>query len=255
MILFLILCVSNLFGQNADDIASQSDRQVESLPRVLIIGDSISLGYTPFVKKMLADQAEVVHNPGNGQHTGTGLEKLDQWLGDQKWDVIHFNWGLWDLCYRSPDSKVAGRRDKENGELTFTVEEYAENLEKLVKRLKATDAVLIWAATTPVPKNEPGRVFGDELKYNAAAAKIMEKHGVRINDLHAAMLPDAPKYWRAEGDVHYTEAGSKFLAEKVAQAIRDALESQGQADRESRASGSDSSTKGEAQKRNRSSLN
>ena len=48
----------------------------ESLPRILIIGDSISLGYTPNVKEMFQGRAEVVHNPGNAQHTGTGLEQI-----------------------------------------------------------------------------------------------------------------------------------------------------------------------------------
>ena len=43
-------------------------------PRVLIIGDSISLGYTPTVKKLLADKAVVVHNKGNAQDTGYGLK-------------------------------------------------------------------------------------------------------------------------------------------------------------------------------------
>src|SRR5690606_3837208 len=82
--------------------------------KVLIIGDSISIGYFPFVKDALKEEAYVVHNPGNSQHTGTGLQRLDEWLGTTKWDVIHFNWGLWDLCYRNPRSEDAGKRDKVN---------------------------------------------------------------------------------------------------------------------------------------------
>ena len=87
-------------------------RSLSRCPCVLLIGDSISLGYTPFVKELLKDEASVEHHPGNAQHTGTGLEKLDGWLGDKKWDVIHFNWGLWDLCYRHPEAKTGGNRDK-----------------------------------------------------------------------------------------------------------------------------------------------
>jgi len=60
-----------------------------SLPKILIIGDSISIGYTPFVKQMLGGIAGVHHNPGNGRYTGFGLEKLEEWLGDKSWDVIH----------------------------------------------------------------------------------------------------------------------------------------------------------------------
>ena len=78
----------------------------EKKPKILIIGDSISIGYTPFVKENLIEKAIVKHNPGNAQHSGTGLKKVKEWIGDEDWDIIQFNWGLWDLCYRHPDAKV-----------------------------------------------------------------------------------------------------------------------------------------------------
>ncbi|MEX5491452.1 hypothetical protein ABFV43_21925, partial [Pseudomonas fulva] len=82
-----------------------------------------------------------------------GLEKIDKWLAaEKKWDVIHFNWGLWDLCYRNPTSKNQGNRDKVNGKILSTPEEYEKDLEKLVARLKTTGAKLIWANTTVVPE-------------------------------------------------------------------------------------------------------
>ena len=80
-------------------------------PRVLIVGDSISIGYFPFVESYFSGKATVVHNKGNAQHTGNGLSKIHEWVGDQKWDVIQINWGLWDLCYRNPDAKNQGNRD------------------------------------------------------------------------------------------------------------------------------------------------
>ena len=67
------------------------------LPRVLLIGDSICGGYYKVVQRELEGKAMVVKNEGNAEYTGTGLKKLDEWLGDGKWDVIHFNWGLWDM--------------------------------------------------------------------------------------------------------------------------------------------------------------
>src|SRR5581483_1704324 len=66
-------------------------------PRVLLIGDSISMGYTLPVRKLLADRANVHRIPENGGPTTTGLKNIEKWLGDDKWDVIHFNWGLHDL--------------------------------------------------------------------------------------------------------------------------------------------------------------
>ncbi|MFC2157168.1 SGNH/GDSL hydrolase family protein [Acidobacteriota bacterium] len=189
------------------------------LPKVLIIGDSISLGYTPFVKEILGGRAEVFHNTGNAQHTGTGLEKIHEWLGGQKWDVIHFNWGLWDLCYRHPEAKNVGNRDKVNGLLTHTLEQYEQNLRELVKILKTTGAVLIWCSTTPVPEGEAGRIKGDEIEYNRVAGRIMGENGIPINDLHSFALLGTPEIQAGEGNVHFTKDGSRYLAERVAESI------------------------------------
>jgi len=196
---------------------------VPGLPRVLIIGDSISIGYTRAVQEALKGKINVHRIPGNAQHTGTGLKKLDAWLGPKKWDAIHFNWGLWDLCYRHPDSKVQGRRDKVNGTITLTIEQYEKNLRALVKRLKATKAKLIWASTTPVPENEAGRFQGDEVKYNAVAKKIMLAHGVAIDDLHAHVRGKFKQFAAAPGNVHLTPEGYRYLARKVAASILEAL--------------------------------
>ena len=94
--------------------------RAEGLPKVLLIGDSISIGYTPHVAAALRGQVQVKHHAGNAQHTGTGLKQLKRWLGDTEWDVIHFNWGLWDLCYRHPESKVQGLPTKYVGPLPHT---------------------------------------------------------------------------------------------------------------------------------------
>jgi len=197
-----------------------------ALPKVLIIGDSISMGYTPFVVQALKNQAVVVHNKGNAQHTGTGLERLDQWIGDTKWDVIHFNWGLWDLCYRHPDSKIQGKRDKVNGTVTTTLEQYEKNLDELVRRLKKTHAKLIWAHTTVVPEKEAGRIVGDDQRYNDVATKIMKKHGVEIDDLYTLTKSFPSELFAGVGNVHYTRAGYAKIAALVAEKIKASLKSE-----------------------------
>ena len=120
------------------------------LPRVLIIGDSISIGYDEPVREMLAGEAEVVHNPGNAGPTWRGLENIDQWLGTGHWNVIHFNWGLHDLVYRKD-----GKPDL-TALRASTLEQYKANLEKLVDRLEKTGAMLIWATGTLTIGNMPG---------------------------------------------------------------------------------------------------
>lgn len=197
--------------------------QIQNRKKVLIIGDSISIGYTPFVKNALENEADVFHNKGNAQHTATGKNMVDEWVGDTKWDVIAFNWGLWDLCYRHPESKVQGNRDKVNGTIAFTVEQYTENLDTIVSKLKNTGAKLIFITTTVVPPNEAGRFEGDEIKYNNAASTIMKKYGIAIHDLHKSSIDIHKKYAKGEGDVHYTEEGYEALSKSVVKAIGELL--------------------------------
>jgi hypothetical protein len=200
------------------------------LPNVLILGDSISLGYTRAVRAQLKGRANVYramrgNSPANCGDTKIGLRNIDAWVGTTKWDVIHFNWGLWDLCYRNPQSKTQGNRDKAGGTLSVPIEEYERNLEQLVTRLERTGAKLIWATTTTVPENEAGRFVGDEARYNAVAARVMERHHVRTDDLCALTRNFAGKYSKAEGDVHFTPEGYTRLATQVATAIREVLPS------------------------------
>lgn len=193
------------------------------LPNVLILGDSISIGYTPVVRAALQGKANVLRANANCGETRMGLAGIDKWLGDGKWDVIHFNWGLWDLCYRNPESKTQGNRDKVNGKQSVPTAEYEANLERLVERLKKTGATLVWASTTVVPEGEAGRVVGDELKYNAAAERVMKKHGVQIDDLHALTKSFEPELFSKPGDVHYTPAGYGKIGTHVAAAVTAAL--------------------------------
>jgi lysophospholipase L1-like esterase len=207
-----------------DELRQSAVQEEESeLPKVLIIGDSISIGYTPLVSTSLDGKAIVRHNPGNAQHTSNGLEMLDKWIGDEEWDVIHFNWGLWDLCYRHPKSKAQGKRDKIRGTLTTSVEQYEQNLDELVTRLKETKAKLIWAHTTTVPEGEAGRKLGDDTLYNEAAARVMEKHGILVNDLNTLSDSFEAELYVGPGNVHFTTEGSSRLAEAVADSILSAI--------------------------------
>jgi len=189
------------------------------LPRVLLIGDSISIGYTIPVRKRLAGRANVHRPLTNCAHTRKGLEELDKWLDSKEWDVIHFNWGLHDLKYI--DEK--GRRvPPSKGKQQIPIEQYEKNLEKLVIRLKKTGAKLIWAATTPVPEGAGGRIKGDAVRYNAVAEKIMKKHGVMINNLYACVEPHLEEAQRP-ANVHFNDKGNKLLADQVTEHIVRAL--------------------------------
>lgn len=218
----LVSLLALLVTLNASAAAPAAKRQphpslvavqdVAGLPRVLLIGDSISMGYTLPVRKLLEGKANVHRIPTNGGPTKNGIANIDKWLGAGKWDVIHFNWGIHDLKFM-PD----GKRQVEPAD-------YEKNLRELVAKMKATGAKLIWATITPIPDGElqPGRRFGDEAEYNVIAKKIMEANGVHINDLNAYISPQLDKMQKPK-DVHYTDEGSAFLAKKVAAEIEAVL--------------------------------
>jgi len=180
------------------------------LPRVLLIGDSISIGYTLETRRLLDGKANLHRIPTNGGPTTRGVQNIEKWLGSSQWDVIHFNWGLHDLKYIDDKKQVS-------------LEDYERNLRQLVRRLKKTKASLIWCNTTPVPEGvSPSRKNSEVLEYNAVAAKIMDEEGVVTNDLYTFANQQLDKIQRPN-NVHFTSEGSKVLAQQVAESIVAAL--------------------------------
>jgi len=183
-------------------------RDDPALPRVLLIGDSVSRGYTQAVRKALAGKANVHRAPANCGPTATGIKKIDVWLGDpaKKWDVIHFNFGIHDR--------------------NTAVAEYRERLEQLVERMKKSCDQLIWASTTPIPdlpdKKQTAQSIIDR---NHAASRVMKEHAVATDDLFTAVSPHLDQYQNPD-DVHFNPAGYDFLGRKVAESIEQALDSE-----------------------------
>lgn len=192
------------------------------LPRVLLIGDSISIGYTVPVRELLKGKANVHRPLTNCGPTSKGVAELDEWLGDGKWDVIHFNFGLHDLKYMGPQGQNLADPKDETSRQQVPPEQYAKNMEQIVKRLQKTGATLIWRNTTPVPPGSKGRVVGDSDKYNQIAAEIMAKYDIPTEDLFT-MSKERMKEIMRPANVHYFPEGSKALAKKVAATIEAAL--------------------------------
>jgi len=172
------------------------------LPRVLLIGDSISRGYTLPTRHALAGKVNLHRIPCISTRTAKGLGQLDGWLGKSKWDVIHFNFGIHDRK-------------------TFP-ETYAVNLEKIVLRLKQTGAKLVWASSTPAP--ETGQYAGDAaiVKLNEIAAGIMKKHNIPIDDLYGFAKPRLAEI-QIPGDCHFKEEKYELFGQQVAKSILAAL--------------------------------
>ncbi len=179
------------------------------LPRVLLIGDSVSRGYTQAARNALKGKVNVHRAPANCGPTATGLKKLDVWLGDGNWDLIHFNFGIHD------------RRTN--------VDDYEKRLEEIVKRLKQTGAKVVWASSTPIPadwKEGPEMKAKLEEK-NAIAAKVMERNGVEIDDLFTFITPHLSEVQNPK-DVHFNGKGYDLLGKQVAEYIEGALQEENQ---------------------------
>jgi len=203
----------------APDPALLPVEDVAGLPRVLLIGDSISMGYTPPVRDLLKGKATVHHPPANCGDTGRGLSSLNEWLGEKKWDVIHFNFGLHDLKYLNAKGQYVS---PDQGKQVTPVAQYEENLRQLVGRLKKTGAKIIWCSTTQVPAGSLGRVKDAEIAYNAAAAKVAGESGIAVDDLWALAEPRLSEM-QLPHNVHFTPEGYKVLAKAVAASIERAL--------------------------------
>ena len=181
-------------------------------PRVLLLGDSISIGYTLPVRRELRGIANLHRPAANCTHSRNGVRHLAVWLGEVKWDVIHCNFGLHD-CVRDGD------------ELAIPLAEYRRNLEEIFCRLWETGARLAWASTTPVRDHlryhdaATGQWLqyreADVHAYNEAAALIAQQHGAAIDALDDAVRQRLDVL-QLPGDIHFTKAGYKVLGQQVA---------------------------------------
>jgi acyl-CoA thioesterase-1 len=212
--LCLFVALNLTISTKARDNPLSPIKEVEGLPNVLIIGDSISIGYTLPTRALLLGKVNLHRIPTNGGPTTKGLTEIEKWLGKRKWDLIHFNWGLHDLKYMGKDG--TNLVPKENGGIVqVPLPKYEKNLEKLVIRMKKSAKQLVWRNTTPIPPGSKARYVGDSVKYNQAAARVMKKHGVPALDLFTPSKKNM-KDWMKEANVHYHAHGSQALAERVA---------------------------------------
>ncbi len=229
-LLCLLLAAAPLLrSEPADDRAFANVTDDPSLPRVLLIGDSVSIGYTSDVRKELAGIANVHRPPANCGSTKVGLRDLDKWTAGEKWDVIHFNFGLHDLGYRfANDSNTNGSglyaRPENGGHQNVAPDSYEANLREIVRRLKKTGARIVFATTTPVSADLHSYVKGAEGPYNVAALRVMKEEGVPVDDLWSLASSNIAVL-QIPGNPHFTTEGSRQLGVSVAGSIRAQLPS------------------------------
>lgn len=179
------------------------------MKKVLLLGDSIRLGYQPFVQNGLKEEAEVVGPEENGRFSKYTLWGVNLWLDQYgKPDIVHWNNGLWDLHHEFPMV-----------EALTSLEEYLENLTRILNELERTGAAIIFATTTPIHPNGKGRSNKEIDCYNQAAIKLMSSRNIEINDLNRLVKENLQDNI-CEDLLHLTEEGYRKCAEQTIAIIR-----------------------------------
>ena len=216
-----------------------------ALPNVLILGDSISIGYTPGVRQLLAGAANVSRPDCNCGPSQFYLKHMESWVGTGKWDVIHVNFGIWDNHYLTgpsdgmdlfweketwvkelPDTPIArGRAIREHGyRIRTPLPEYEQNLRTILTFLQTHADKVVFGLTTPVSGWERDDRCGRIPVYNEAATAICAELGVGVTDLHRVVEMNLDE--QTDG-CHFSDAGYKLLADAVAASITKCLASNG----------------------------
>ena len=190
------------------------------MKKILLIGDSIRIGYDLYVKKSFENTAEVFYPNENCRFSQYILRNLHYWkddLGIDTVDAIHWNAGLWDTL------KIYG------DDCLTRLDTYVDTIERIQKRIEFLfpNAVSIFATSTPVL--EDGFIQEFEMRYNAdverfnaAASEILTKRGVIINDLYT-LLKDVPRAYHSDQTHFYTADATELIGGKVNSVLCDAL--------------------------------
>lgn len=185
------------------------------LPKIVLVGDSISGGYAPLVAKRLEGKAVIVRPPASGGDSNVVLRNLETWLIREKPAVVHLNCGLHDL-------KV----DKQSRKHQVELAQYEANLRQIAARLKReTNTAFVFANTTPILDDRHAKRGGfdrfeaDVQRYNASAAAVMREAGVPVHDLHSAVMQAGAETLLLKDGTHYSAAGYERLAAAVADSV------------------------------------
>jgi lysophospholipase L1-like esterase len=205
-----------------------------TLPRLYVLGDSISIEYGPHLQVMLAgvfdysrksgdEEARLnLDNPqgANGGDSSMCLAYLRGRFaaGDLKADVLLLNCGLHDVKH-TPDNPT--------GPCQVHIDDYQRNLTTMVALASENRTPLVWVRTTPVDEtahNKPGsgiiRYQGDVDRYNAVADAVMAEHGVPTIDLAGFTLSLGAAHQMLRDGRHFHEPIQKLQAAFIAGWLR-----------------------------------
>lgn len=193
------------------------------MKKVLLLGDSIRMGYDDYVKELLKEECEVYYDAeDNGRFSSYTLWQMNQFFKHfGHFDVVHWNNGYWDMNIEAPMTTAM-----------HPVEEYVHYLHRILDEIRRNGAVPVFATTTPIlSAGQAADISGTGadsinynndwvVEYNEAACRVMQEEKVRVNDLYTVCLED-PHYYKCEDLLHLTEEGYRRCAEQIAKVVRE----------------------------------
>lgn len=207
------------------------------MKNLLLLGDSIRMGYQSFVQEKLANRMNVYFPGENGRFAQYTLRSLHDWkeaLSLPEIHVIHWNNGLWDSMHLNagiaecpPElagetispANVPGKMRFDKDPLT-PPEMYRYMLIRVLNRIHQLfpKAEIIFATTTPVIEAMAAIAYrtNEEIeKYNCIARETLIPLGVRINELGKFAMSHCSNLHPEADWVHYTPQGYNLLAEEI----------------------------------------
>lgn len=191
------------------------------MKKIVLIGDSIRMGYDKYVKEALDGVAEVYYPGENCRFAQYTLRFISDWKHKGEWptdaDLVHWNVGLWDVCEMFGEEPIS------------SIEHYTEMITRIDKRIRLLfpNAKVVFATSTAV--REEGysgnfhRYNATIERYNAAAIAALEGTGTVINDLYEHTKDIKPEY--CSDMTHYnTPAGAAYMGGKVLSVICNMLD-------------------------------
>mgnify|MGYP003292314401 CR=1 FL=1 len=184
------------------------------MKKVVLLGDSIRMGYGSRVAEMLGEEFEVWQPNDNCRYAQYTYQHLsdDEWDGwatnTENVDIIHWNNGLWDVNHWFEDGPMTPK------------EFYVDTMIRIAKLLLRRAKIVIFATITPVRDTNPTITNSEVIDYNQALIPELKKLGVVINDLHTLLTADIPRYILASDHIHLTEDGVSLCSTQVANVIR-----------------------------------
>ncbi|MBE6374126.1 MAG: hypothetical protein E7055_18925 [Lentisphaerae bacterium] len=205
------------------------------MKNLLLLGDSIRLGYDSFVQEKLAGRMNVYFSGDNGRFAQYTLRALSDWketLSLPEIDVVHWNNGLWDVLHLSAkssrcDGEASGETISQGNvpqECGFDKdpltppEMYRYMLGRILTRINQLfpKAAVIFATTTPVIEEQAIWGYRSNMEiaaYNQVAREVLIPRGVKINELGDFAAWKCSAFHRDW--VHYNDEGSNLLADEI----------------------------------------